>query len=270
MRKAELLFCVSAAAAALLASAAYLLWLPDVRPLRTEDPRTTSFMLIQERRARARGVKPARRMEWRDLDGISDNLKHAVLVAEDDNFYRHNGIDWPSTWLAFKTDLKAGRMARGGSTITQQVARNLYLSPSKNPLRKLKEMLIARELEKTLGKRRILEIYLNIAEWGKGVYGAQAASMTYFGKDASALDPEEAAALAAVLPSPRRYSPTRGTRFMERMKGRIIRRMRASGYLPEEAEAEVLEVPPEAIEAGTGTVPAVEPAAAESGVGPVP
>ena len=247
MRKAEFLFCVSAAAAALLASAAYLLLLPDVRPLRTEDPRTTSFMLIQERRARARGVKPARRMEWRDLDGISENLKHAVLVAEDDNFYRHNGIDWPSTWLAFKTDLKAGRMARGGSTITQQVARNLYLSPSKNPLRKAKEMLIARRLEEALGKRRILELYLNVAEWGKGIYGAEAAARAYFGKSAADLAPEEAAALAAVLPSPRRYDPLRNSRFMERRKSSIISRMRASGYLPEEiADEDIEEAMPEA------------------------
>jgi len=194
-----------------------------------------------ERQAAAKGKKLSRNIIWTGWDGISENLKHAVLVAEDDNFYGHKGVDWESTWRAVKTDLKARRLARGGSTITQQVARNLYLSPSKNPLRKVKEILIARRLEKTLGKRRIFEIYLNVAEWGKGIYGAQAASTAYFGKNALELTPEEAAALAAALPSPRRYSPTKGTRFMEKRKSQIVSRMRASGYLPDETEEEIAE-----------------------------
>ena len=239
------------ACAAVLAGAVYVLWLPDVRPLKIKNPAVTSYMLIQERRAAGLGKKLGRNIVWTGLNGISENLKHAVLITEDDSFYRHNGVDWTGTWLALKADLKAGRMARGGSTITQQVARNLYLSPSKNPLRKIKEILIARRLEKALSKRRILEIYLNIAEWGKGLYGAQAASMAYFGKSASELTPEEAAALAAVLPSPRRYSPTKGTRFMEKRKNQIIARMRASGYLPEEAERGDLDESLEAIQTST-------------------
>lgn len=237
--------------AAVVSGAAYVLWLPDVRPLKTKNPAVTSFMLIKEQRAAARGKKLGRNLIWSGLDGISENLKHAVLIAEDDNFYRHHGVDWTGTWLALKADLKTGRLARGGSTITQQLARNLYLSPSKNPLRKIKEILIARRLEKDLGKRRILELYLNIAEWGKGLYGAQAASMAYFGKSAAELTPEEAAALAAILPSPRRYSPTQGTRFMEKRKSQIIARMRASGYLPEEAEGEDLDGSLDAIQTST-------------------
>lgn len=222
-------------------SAAYLLLLPDVSPLRTKNPSVTSFMLINEARARAKGRKLPRVMLWRGLGDISGNLQHAVIISEDGSFYRHDGIDWESTKKALETDWKQKRFARGGSTITQQLARNLYLSPSKNPLRKLKEMLIARRLERTLGKRRILELYLNVAEWGRGIYGAEAAAREYFDKSAAELSPEEAAALAAVLPSPRRYSPVRDTRFMEGQKERIISRMRASGYLPEEEEEDMPE-----------------------------
>ncbi|HNW43288.1 MAG TPA: monofunctional biosynthetic peptidoglycan transglycosylase [Elusimicrobiales bacterium] len=250
------------AGAVFLASAVYLLWLPDVKPLKKTNPAVTSYMLIKEKQAAAQGKKLGRNLVWTRWDGISENLKHAVLVAEDGDFYRHKGVEWNSTWEAIKTDVKTRRLARGGSTITQQLARNLYLSPSKNPLRKIKEILIARRLEAVLGKRRIFEIYLNVAEWGKGIYGAQAAAMAYFGKNASDLTPEEGAALAAVLPSPRRYSPTRGTRFMERRKSQIVRRMRASGYLPEEAQEEDLEVSLEEVTASTDAVtpPPAEPA----------
>ncbi|OGR76535.1 MAG: monofunctional biosynthetic peptidoglycan transglycosylase [Elusimicrobia bacterium GWC2_64_44] len=212
----------------------YLVWLPDVGELKKKNPKETSFMLIKERQARAQGKKLPRVMIWKNLGEISENLRYAVLVAEDDGFYRHNGVEWESVKRALAEDWKQKRLAKGGSTITQQLARNLYLSPSKNPLRKLKELLIARRLEGELGKRRILELYLNVAEWGRGIYGAEAAARAYFGKSAAELTPEEGAALAAVLPSPRRYSPVKGTRFMERQKSRIVARMRASGYLPEE------------------------------------
>ncbi|HAT71877.1 MAG TPA: monofunctional biosynthetic peptidoglycan transglycosylase [Elusimicrobia bacterium] len=224
-----------------LVCAAYVLWLPDVSEFKYKNPAETSFMRIKELQARAQGKKLSRSMIWTPWDGISENLKHAVLVAEDDGFYSHKGVDWNSTRKALETDWKKKRFAKGGSTITQQVARNLYLSPSKNPLRKIKEIIIARRLERVLGKRRIFEIYLNIAEWGKGIYGAEAAARAYFGHGAADLTPEEAAALAAALPSPRRYNPTGGTRFMERQKSRIVARMRASGYLPEEIEDENLE-----------------------------
>ena len=225
-----------AAAAALLGSALYLCWLPDVRPLKKNNPKETSYMLIKEAQAAAQGRKLPRNFIWKPWDGISDNLKYAVMISEDHMFYRHKGVNWEMTWEAAKADLKKGRLAKGGSTITQQLARNLYLSPSKNPLRKIKEYLIARRLEKELGKRRIFEIYLNVAEWGKGIYVAQAASLAYFGHGADALTPEEAAALAAVLPSPRRYDPLKDSRFMRRRKSTIVARMRASGYLPEETE----------------------------------
>lgn len=225
----------------LLLSALYVLWLPDVSEFKKNNPSETSFMRLKERQAAKLGRKLPRRMVWTPWSGISENLKHAVLVAEDDGFYRHKGVDWESTKKAIATDWKARRFAKGGSTITQQVARNMYLSPSKNPLRKIKEILIARRLERELGKRRIFELYLNIAEWGKGIWGAEAAAQAYFGHSAASLTPEEAAALAAALPSPRRYNPTGGTRFMERRKSQIVARMRASGYLPDEADDAALE-----------------------------
>jgi monofunctional biosynthetic peptidoglycan transglycosylase len=243
-------------AAAGLASAAYIFWLPEVSSLKKKNPAVTSYMLIKEGQAAASGKKPARDMVWTSWNDISENLKHAVLVAEDDTFYRHKGVEWESMRRALKTDWKTRSLAKGGSTITQQLARNLYLSPSKNPLRKIKEILIARKLERALGKRRIFELYLNIAEWGKGIYGAQAAARAYFGKNASELNPEEAAALAAILPSPRRYNPTKGTRFIEKRKNQIVARMRASGYLPEEAEEANLDETLEAITASTETITA--------------
>ncbi|MDD5208699.1 MAG: monofunctional biosynthetic peptidoglycan transglycosylase [Elusimicrobiales bacterium] len=247
----------------LLAGTAYLFWLPDVSELKKKNPLETSFMRIKEKQSLAQGKKLGRTIIWTGWDGISANLKHAVLVAEDGGFYQHKGVDWESTRKALETDWKKMRFAKGGSTITQQLARNLYLSPSKNPLRKIKEMLIARRLEKELGKRRIFEIYLNVAEWGRGIYGAEAAARAYFGKSAADLTPEEAAALAAALPSPRRYSPVKGTRFMEGRKSAIVARMRASGYLPEEADEEEIS---ESLEVLTSSGAAAEavPAPAET------
>lgn len=227
---------LAAALALLAAAAAYVLWLPDVRPLKRHNPKTTAYIELRRAQARAKGQRFAPAMIWVPWDQISDNLKHAVLTSEDDEFYRHDGIDWDAVKAAMEKDIDQGRFAYGASTITQQVARNLYLSPSKNPLRKLKEMLIARRLEKTLGKRRIFELYLNIAEWGRGIYGCEAASEAYFGKHASQLTPEEAVAMAVVLPSPRRHNPAKGGRYVARNMRRVMARMRASGLLPDEEE----------------------------------
>jgi monofunctional glycosyltransferase len=230
------------AAFTLAACLGWLFWLPDLRPLRQNNPSTTAYMAIRDAQAIAKVRRPERRQIWVPLAAISDNLKHAVIISEDHMFYQHKGVNWEMTREAFRTNLKKGKLARGGSTITQQLARNLYLSPSKNPLRKLKEYLITRRLEKELSKRRILELYLNVAEWGKGIYGAQAASLAYFGHGADSLSPEEAAALAAVLPSPRRYDPLKNSPFMTRRKSTIIARMRAAGHLPDQSRA----APPEA------------------------
>ncbi len=220
----------------LAAAAAYLFPLPDARQFKNKNPSTTAYMELRRAQAAARGKKIKLDYRWVAYESISPHLISAVLVAEDEAYYRHHGVDWGQLRQAAAKNIKRRKFAFGGSTITQQTARNLYLSPAKNPLRKLKEILIARKMEKELGKRRILEIYLNIAEWGRGLFGAEAAARTYFGKPASALNPEEAAALAAVLPSPRRWNPAAPGRYVNMRSETILDRMRRSGYLMDDGE----------------------------------
>jgi monofunctional glycosyltransferase len=181
--------------------------LPDVRPLRTANPATTAFIELRLGEARARREQLRRVQEWVRYDRISQNLKRAVLVAEDSLFWEHEGVDVEQLRESMEINLEQGKFLRGGSTITQQLAKNLYLSPSKNPIRKFRELIIARRLEVELSKRRILEIYLNVIEWGDGIYGAQAASRVYFRKPASEITADEAALLAGAIINPRVYSP---------------------------------------------------------------
>lgn len=149
--------------------------------------------------------------EWRPLKQISPYLQRAVINAEDDSFYDHQGVDMEAVKKAAKYNLKKKRFARGASTITMQLARNLYLSPQKSILRKVEELSIALKLERELSKNRILEIYLNVVEWGNGIYGAEAAARHYFKKSAKNLTPQEATLLASILPRPRHYD-RKGTR----------------------------------------------------------
>lgn len=226
---------IAVCAAFLLALAVYIFPLPDVRVLKRHNPDTTAYIELRKAQAARAGKKLKLRQQWVPVGAISEHLVHAVLIAEDEAFYRHHGVDWVQLKGAALEDIKRRRLALGGSTITQQTARNLYLSPSKNPFRKAKELLIARRLERELGKRRILELYLNIAEWGKGIFGAEAASQFYFGKPASALTPDEAAAMAAVLPSPRRWNPSAPGRYVSMRSETILDRMRRSGYLQDDS-----------------------------------
>lgn len=195
------------AAAAALAAAAYLAWLPDVSELKARNPTTTRYTAIYARRMARQGQKAGTAMRWVPLADISPHLVRAVLIAEDDRFWRHRGVDWSQVRQAYLEGRRGGRR-RGASTVSQQLARNLYLSPEKTWGRKLKEVLIARHLERTLGKERVLEIYLNVVEWGEGVFGAEAAARTYYHKPASDLTPEEAVGLAAALPSPYDRNPS--------------------------------------------------------------
>jgi monofunctional biosynthetic peptidoglycan transglycosylase len=214
---------VPAAGFALLA----YIWMtvPDVRPLKTTNPSTTSFMELREDEARASGRKPKHVQRWIAYNRISKNLQRAVLVAEDDAFWQHEGVDFEQLQESLQRDWAKGRFARGGSTITQQLAKNLYLSPSKNPLRKLREFVIARRLEAELKKARILELYLNLIEWGDGIWGAEAASRTYFGTSASELGPAESALLAAAIINPRVLNPAHPTPGLLRRQQLILRRM---------------------------------------------
>jgi monofunctional biosynthetic peptidoglycan transglycosylase len=200
--------------------------LPDVRPLRETNPPTTAFIELRAREARARDLTPKRVQRWVRYARISEHLKRAVLVAEDAAFWAHEGIDFEQLQKSLEINLEQGRITRGGSTITQQLAKNLYLSPSRNLLRKFRELLIARRLEVELSKRRILELYLNVIEWGEGVYGAEAAARTYFRRSAASLSAPEAALLAGAIINPRVYSPSRpGGRLRARQR-LILRRMR--------------------------------------------
>jgi monofunctional biosynthetic peptidoglycan transglycosylase len=173
------------------------LTLPDVRPLATINPTTTAFMELRKREAAEAGRKLQIRQQWVPYTRISNTLRRAVLVAEDSAFFDHEGVDFKELRASLEANWEDGQFTRGASTITQQLAKNLYLAPSRNPVRKLRELMITRRLEAALTKRRILEIYLNVIEWGDGIFGAEAASRIYFGKSASALTTDEAALLAA-------------------------------------------------------------------------
>ncbi len=177
-------------------------WLPDVSLLRKDNPETTAFMEAARARFRESNDRRQVRRNWVSLDQISPHLVDAVLIAEDDRFFQHQGFDFTEIWNSVETNYRAGRWVRGGSTLSQQLAKNLYLSPEKTLTRKINEMLLTWKVEKSLSKSRILEIYLNVVEWGGGCFGAEAASRYYFSKPALALSPAEAAGLAARLPNP--------------------------------------------------------------------
>jgi monofunctional biosynthetic peptidoglycan transglycosylase len=195
---------LAAAAAFGFAYVAFLyLTLPDVRDLRTRNLSSTAFMDLRAREARAQGREVRRVQQWIPYARISPHLRSAVLVAEDAGFWGHEGIDLVEIRKSLETDWETGSFTRGASTITQQLAKNLYLSPSRNPLRKLQELWIARRLENELSKTRIFELYLNNIEWGDGIWGAEAAARTYFGLSASSIGPDQAALMAGAIVNPR-------------------------------------------------------------------
>ena len=222
MIKILLRLLISVAAAAFVLLAYVYLTLPDVRLLAHTNPATTAWMEM-----RAREGTKRREHRWVPYSRISQNLKRAVIVAEDRAFWEHEGIDLEQIRESMEINLEQGKAARGASTITQQLAKNLYLSPSRNPIRKLRELIIARRMEAALTKARILEIYLNVIEWGDGVWGAEAAARRYFGVPAAALSAPQAALLAGAIINPRVFSPTRPNRRLLRRQRIIMRRMGA-------------------------------------------
>jgi monofunctional biosynthetic peptidoglycan transglycosylase len=217
--------------------------LPDVRLLRTTNPENTAFMELRAQQARADGRPVLRRQHWVPYGRISNQLKRAVLVAEDSAFWQHEGVDFEQLKESFEVNVERMQFARGASTITQQLAKNLYLSPSKNPARKLRELMIARRLEAELSKRRILEIYLNVIEWGEGVYGADAAARVHFGKAAAGLDASESALLAAAIINPRTLDPGHPSPRLLRRQRMILRRMGSVVPPPETPAAPAASAP---------------------------
>ena len=200
------------------------LTLPDVRPLRTEAPATTAFMRLRYAESTAAGKTPTFSQRYVRYNRISPSLVRAVLVAEDAAFFAHDGIDYDELRATIAGNPRFWQW-RGASTITQQLAKNLYLSPSRTPYRKVMEWLIARRLEAELSKTRILELYLNLIEWGDGIWGAEAASQRYFGVAASDLTPEQAALLAGAIPNPRVFSPARPSAALLHRQRIILGRM---------------------------------------------
>jgi monofunctional biosynthetic peptidoglycan transglycosylase len=190
-----------------------------------ENPGPTAFMRHELERMQARNPKAALRQQWMPYERISNNLKRAVITAEDARFTEHEGVDWEAVQKAYEENLRRGRTIKGGSTISQQLAKNLFLSPERSYLRKAQELAITAMLEFGWDKRRILEVYLNVVEWGDGIFGAEAAARHYFGVSAAQLEPEQAARLAAFLPSPKRYGRLRTGPFLDRRTEHILRYM---------------------------------------------
>jgi monofunctional biosynthetic peptidoglycan transglycosylase len=192
----------------------YFSWIPDLSKLKKGNPKKTAFMEYREKEARGKGKKYRVHQIWVPFSKISPYLVKAVLIAEDDKFWKHEGFDFEAIQKAVEKDLQAKKFKFGGSTVTQQLAKNLYFSPEKSFLRKIGEALITWRMEKVLSKRRILELYLNVVEWGDGIFGVEAAARHYFKKPSSELAPEEATRLASVLPNPKKYNPVGDQRYV--------------------------------------------------------
>jgi len=232
---------------ALLVWAAFeFLTFPNLAKLREENPTTSSLIEFRLAEAESQGRKPVKKMNWQPLSRISPNLQRAVIAGEDARFFEHNGFDWEAIQKAWDEAVKEGEkeakaepdydpnswipplpsFKRGASTITQQLVKNLYLSEERSFFRKGREATITYFIEKELSKRRILEIYLNVIEWGDGIYGAEAASRHHFKKSASNLSAREAAYLAAMIPSPLNvFNPTKNPRRVARRQRAIMRYM---------------------------------------------
>ncbi|NTU42510.1 MAG: monofunctional biosynthetic peptidoglycan transglycosylase [Nitrospirales bacterium] len=207
--------------AGLILSLGYYLFFPDVSELKKHNPPKTAFMEYREEQWADEGKNMKIRQKWVPLSHISPYLIKAVLIGEDDKFWKHEGFDFDALQKAVEKDIKAGKFKAGGSTISQQLAKNLFLSPSKNPMRKIKEAILTWRMERDLSKKRILELYLNVAEWGEGIFGIEAAARHYYHKPAASLSPEEASRLASVLPNPIKFNPLGKSRYVEK-RSRII------------------------------------------------
>jgi monofunctional glycosyltransferase len=225
----------------LLGGLLFWLTLPDVTWLKKENPRETALMKFRAEQARQKGGRAPRWWKRVPLSRISPYLIQAVLIAEDDKFFEHEGFDWASMRKALETNIEKKRVRRGGSTITQQLAKNLFLIPEQSIWRKLREAAIAMALERELSKKRILELYLNLIEWGDYIYGAEAASQIYFNCPASALSLSQAIRLASVLPNPHRF-PAAGNdnRRINRKRKIIAGRMLQRHWIQQETYDQAL------------------------------
>ena len=220
-------------------------------------PARTAMMIQRAAEARRSGRPFSVDQRWVPYDRISPSLRRAVLVAEDDAFFEHGGLDWNEISASMKANLEKHKVVRGGSTITQQIARNLYLGDGRNPARKLTEAFLAMRLEHALGKRRIFELYLNLIEWGNGVFGVEAAAQRYFHVSAAGLDSRQAVLLAAVIINPRRFSVLAPSRRIERRARIIASRLRRRGALDAEAYERAIDAPAGSVMPSAPMVPII-------------
>lgn len=197
----------------------------------SHNPTATAFMKARLHVMQQSQPNAKLQHQWVDYAHLSTNLKKAVIASEDAKFMQHQGFDWDGIEHAFKKNIKRGRIVGGGSTITQQLAKNLFLSGSRTPWRKAQEAIITLMIEKMMSKRRILEIYLNVIEWGDGIFGAQAAAKHYYQKGAGSLSTQQAAKLAVMIPRPRYYDQHRNTRYLQK-RTRIIQQRLRSAVIP--------------------------------------
>jgi len=207
---------------------------PNVSALEKDRPGKTAFMEYREEVWKDKGIKKKISTSWVPLAQVSPYVVKAVIIAEDDKFWSHEGFDFEAMQKALEKDIKKKTFKAGGSTISQQLAKNLYLSPAKNPIRKIKEAILTWRIERQLTKRRIVELYLNVAEWGDGMFGVGNAARRYYGKSAASLGPREAAELAAALPNPRRFNPDVNSRYASSRAERIYQIMVRRGIVIED------------------------------------
>jgi monofunctional biosynthetic peptidoglycan transglycosylase len=245
----------------------------DIRALVSKNPGPTALMRQREAEARARKRRARVDQTWVGLERISRNLIQAVVASEDQKFFGHEGVDWQAVQESLEKNVEKGRALRGGSTITQQLAKNLYFGTQKKVARKLRELVVARWMESDLTKRRILTLYLNVIEWGDGVYGAEAAARRYFGKPASDLTVDEAAALAAAIPSPRRLNPAADPVRNARAARRVLWLMASAGYIERDVAGLGSEPPPEIVvdeDTPADSLPSPTPSEVPGGESPSP
>jgi monofunctional biosynthetic peptidoglycan transglycosylase len=212
----------------------FYLTLPDVDWLKNKNPKITSFMQQRIDEAADRGKKLKIYQRWVPFKTIPIKLRQAIRISEDAGFYLHQGIDIEEIKISFKKNWQKGKIVRGGSTITQQLAKNLFLSTDKSYLRKLKEYFIAKRLESSLSKNRIFHLYLNIIEFGRGIFGVQAASRYYFGKNVNQLTLREIVRLTAVIPKPLKVSPNSRKRWLKWKANWILKKLKLYHYITKE------------------------------------
>ena len=207
---------------------------PNVAYLKRHNPGNTAFMEYREETWRQKKVKRKIIRTWVPISQISPYVVKAVIIAEDHKFWSHEGFDFEAMQKAMEKNIQQNKMKVGGSTISQQLAKNLYLSPDKDPIRKIKEAILTWRIENQLSKRRILELYLNVAEWGDGIFGIEAAAHNHYGKSAAQLNARQAAMLAVLLPNPRRYKSNGASRYVENQAERIYQIMVRQGIVIQE------------------------------------